>query len=84
MPSDYKLKELIYKSKHRGCKENDILLGEFADIHLQKLTHDQINIYSNLINESDEKIYAWISGKEKIPDIYKEIISILINLRFGK
>ena len=35
-------KELIYKSTHRGCKETDILLGNFATSCIDSLTDSEL------------------------------------------
>lgn len=33
---------LLYQSKKRGILENDILIGDFAEENLQKLSHDEL------------------------------------------
>ena len=50
-------KKLFYMSKHRGCKEMDIILGAFADEHLDQLTADELIVYERLLIESDAMIY---------------------------
>ncbi len=47
-------------SKHRGCKEMDIILGGFADKYLDHLTVDELVIYGRLLIESDAMIYSAI------------------------
>jgi succinate dehydrogenase flavin-adding protein (antitoxin of CptAB toxin-antitoxin module) len=44
-------------SSHRGCKEMDVILGNFAEKHLNDLSEDQLEIYERLLNESDQDIY---------------------------
>ena len=36
-------KQLLFRSHHCGMKENDILLGRFADRYIQKLNDQQLD-----------------------------------------
>lgn len=66
---------LIYRSWHRGCKEIDILLGNFAKGMINTLTNEEILIYKDLIEEEDLNIYEWILNEDSAFDIkYKDII----------
>ncbi len=44
-------------STHRGCKEMDIILGNFAQNNLDKLTSYEITIFETLLSEPDAIIY---------------------------
>ena len=48
-------------------KENDFLLGNFTAKHINELSDHQVNCLESLLNESDNDIYNWITGKEQIP-----------------
>ena len=50
-------KRLLYLSTHRGCKEIDIILGNFAEKNLDRLTDDELIIYEKLLSEPDGLIY---------------------------
>jgi antitoxin CptB len=66
---------LIYRSWHRGSKETDILLGDFAKSQIYTLKDDELEIYSKLIEESDWDIYEWILNEEiSPPSTYASII----------
>ncbi|RMF10677.1 MAG: succinate dehydrogenase assembly factor 2 [Alphaproteobacteria bacterium] len=60
-------KRLYFRSWHRGIKEADILLGNFADKYLASLTADQLDRYEDLIQEQDVDIIAWITGSQPPP-----------------
>jgi len=62
-----KRKRLLYQSIHRGCKETDTILGNFAIKYLDKLTDEEIDLYENFINEKDWDIYAWIINPKELP-----------------
>tara|TARA_B100001996_G_C18351222_1_gene474057 strand:- start:118 stop:321 length:204 start_codon:yes stop_codon:yes gene_type:complete len=48
-------------------KENDFLLGNFTTKHVDKLTNSQLVRLEALLDESDNDIYNWITGKEQVP-----------------
>jgi len=59
-----RLKKLHYRSWHRGCKETDVILGHFADSHLEGLSTAQLDVYERLLDEQDADIWNWLIGKE--------------------
>lgn len=63
-------KKLLYKSLHRGCKETDIILGEFAKVMIEKLTDGELKAFSDIIEASDNTIYAAAVGRVPIPDCF--------------
>lgn len=60
--NDTRLKKLLYRSWHRGCKETDIILGRFADENLHKMDFATIDIYEKLLDEPDTSIWDWLVG----------------------
>lgn len=74
MQRDLLLKKTIYKSVHRGCKENDILIGDFAVSQLQDFSQDQLDLYVEFLEEDDLKIYNWLLKKEEFPAKYQNLI----------
>ncbi len=68
-------KKLLYRSLHRGCKETDILLGNFALEKLHNFSTKQIEIYEQFLEESDNDIYAWTISNEGTPTQYTALIS---------
>ncbi len=55
-------KKVLYMSTHRGCKEMDIILGQFAESELSNLTDTELSLYEKLLEISDEVLYSLISG----------------------
>lgn len=68
------IKKLRFRSLHRGCKETDILLGEFAKSGLAKLNDNELSSYQLFIEEDDEYIYKWLNGSLDVPEQYKELV----------
>ena len=59
------IKKLIYRSKYTGTRETDILLGNFADIHLKNLDDDDLLAYQDLLNSGDPRIWRLSIDIEK-------------------
>lgn len=45
-------------STHRGCKEMDIILGQFAQNQLDKLSADEIVLYERILSTADDVLYS--------------------------
>ncbi|MEO0959377.1 MAG: succinate dehydrogenase assembly factor 2 [Pseudomonadota bacterium] len=60
-----RLKRLRIRSWRRGIREMDMLLGPFADGvgGLAALDEGQLAAYEELLEENDQDLYAWMSGR---------------------
>lgn len=65
-------KQILYRSTHRGCKETDFLIGEFAKVKLAEI--EDLQLFSEFLEEDDLEIYDWILGKYREPEKYGEIV----------
>jgi antitoxin CptB len=59
-------RRLRYQSAHRGTKELDILLGRFADAHLDTLDAAGLQIYATLLEVEETTLYGWLTGLEDV------------------
>lgn len=75
---DPRRKRLLYISQHRGMKETDLLLGRFAERHLERLTEDQIARFAAILDESDNDLLDWITGKKPVPADHDNDVMALI------
>lgn len=66
-PLERRRRRLKFRSWHRGTKELDLLLGPFADAHLDRYGLADIDLYEALLLEPDPDVYNWITGQEPIP-----------------
>ena len=57
------IKRLKYRSWHRGCKETDLILGNFSDSRLETLDASLLAAYEALLDEDDAHIWDWLTGK---------------------
>lgn len=61
------IKKLLYKSCYRGCKETDLIIGEFAKDHLEQMSKTELSEFENILELSDGDIYDWYTQKKPIP-----------------
>jgi antitoxin CptB len=72
-------RRLKFRCWHRGTKETDLLLGRFADAHVDGLDADGIAEFEALLETPDPVIFAWIVGGEPVPeDIRTPLVDRLI------
>lgn len=71
---DNKRKKLIFRSAHRGTKEMDLILGNFAREFIPTASDVEVDAYDELLNESDPDLYNWISGREDVPTDQTNIV----------
>jgi antitoxin CptB len=60
-------KRLKFRSWHRGTREMDLILGRFADAHIDAMTADQLDRYAALLENSDPDIYDWLTDRAAPP-----------------
>lgn len=60
-------KRLLHQSRYRGFLESDLFFGRFAERHLSSLSDSQLDRYEALLGESDQDLFAWISGRATVP-----------------
>ncbi|MFC7050250.1 succinate dehydrogenase assembly factor 2 [Emcibacter nanhaiensis] len=78
-------KRLKFRSWHRGIKEADLLLGNFADSHLDDLNAAQLDIYEDLLREADSDLVAWITSDREPPEhLNHEIMQLLRGMDYLK
>lgn len=74
-PRDYLVKRLLYKSNYRGCKETDLILGNFAKSNIENLTDEELLEFDKLLSIPDTLIWDWLHDRAEIPqDISKSLL----------
>jgi len=81
---DNRRKRLLFQAQHRGMKEMDLIFGRFAERHLAELTEDRVDQFEVLLNCPDQALYAWISGREPVPDEFdNEMMALIRSFEFS-
>tara|TARA_B100002051_G_scaffold198705_1_gene188565 strand:- start:51 stop:305 length:255 start_codon:yes stop_codon:yes gene_type:complete len=69
-------KRIIFRSTHRGTKEMDLLLGEFAKKYINVFSYDELKLLDDLMAVDDETLYDWYFKKIKNKLVSANKISI--------
>ncbi len=80
---EFRRKRLSFRSWHRGTREMDLLLGAFADAHLEGLSEHQLARLEALLELADPDLFAWIQGREAVPSAYdNDVMKLMQNFKF--
>lgn len=77
-------KKLTFQAWHRGTRENDLLLGAYADARLSDFSESQLLLFEKLLNESDLDIFGWIVHKLEPLAIYQDMIRDIMHYHDNK
>lgn len=67
---DERRRRILYRSWHRGFREMDMIVGQFADAEIGDMTDAELDAFEHLIDARDHDIYAWIAEKTATPSNY--------------
>ncbi|SMX32883.1 FAD assembly factor SdhE [Actibacterium lipolyticum] len=62
-----RLKRMKMRAWHRGMKEMDIILGNFADASLNVMSGEELDDLDALMEENDQDLYQWVTGQVPTP-----------------
>lgn len=79
-------KRALYRSWHRGQKEMDVLLGRFADQHLDGFDEAMLLHYELVLDLPDPDLFSWLTGLAPVPsDILENpAMRLLLETQFPK
>jgi len=60
-------RRLRYRAWHRGTREMDLVLGPFADAHLDRFGTSDLDRLEALMDEADPDLLKWVIGQEPVP-----------------
>ena len=64
---DARRRRLLFRSRHRGIREMDLVLGPFADAELVRMSEAELDEYERWLDIPDQQIFAWVNGAEAAP-----------------
>jgi antitoxin CptB len=67
---DPRRRKILFRSWHRGMRENDLIMGGFADAHIAGLTDAELDEFERLIEVLDRDLLSWITGEAEVPANY--------------
>tara|TARA_B100000513_G_C11771332_1_gene141364 strand:- start:22 stop:270 length:249 start_codon:yes stop_codon:yes gene_type:complete len=64
---DARRKRILFRAQHCGMKENDIILGGFAEARIAGLADTDLDDFEALLKLPDNDVYEWVSGRSAPP-----------------
>ena len=64
---DPRRRRLLFRAWHRGTREMDLLMGQFADAALPKMTDAEIEEFELLSGCPDGDLLKWLTGELPTP-----------------
>jgi antitoxin CptB len=74
----FRKKRLLFRSTHRGMKELDVMLGGFAQAHLADLDAADTQRFEVLLDEQENDLFDWLTGKVAIPPAFDHDLMVRI------
>ncbi len=79
-----RLSKLKYRAWRRGFLEADLILGPFADRHLETLTPAELDDFELLLDQPDHDLYGWIVGQAPAPEAHAgRVLTLIQDFRFA-
>ncbi|QRG05399.1 succinate dehydrogenase assembly factor 2 [Xanthobacter dioxanivorans] len=67
---DERRRRILFRAWHRGMREMDLILGNFANAEIETLSDPDLDAFEELLEPEDQTVFSWISGTEPIPPEY--------------
>lgn len=64
---DPRRRRLLFRAWHRGIREMDLILGQFADGELARLDGADLDEFESILGEDDNDLFKWICGETERP-----------------
>jgi len=64
-------RRVLFRAWHRGIREMDLILGQFADTELGQLSEAELDEFERILGEDDNDLFKWICGEYVLPEHLK-------------
>lgn len=64
---DPRRRRMLYRAWHRGMREMDILIGQFADFALPTMPEAELDAFEALLEAPDPELFKWLTDAAPLP-----------------
>jgi antitoxin CptB len=64
---DPRRRRLLFRAWHRGIREMDLILGQFADNEISGIDGADLDEFEAILGEDDNDLFKWICGEAEMP-----------------
>ena len=84
---DVRHRKLLFHAWHRGMREMDLILGQYADQYLPEFTDEQLDEFEQLLEVLDRDLLKWVTGESPTPEehdtpLFRDIIAFRDRIEF--
>ena len=65
---DPRRRRILFRCWHRGIREMDLMLGQFAEAEIANLSEADLDELERIMVEEDNDLIKWINGAEPVPE----------------
>ncbi len=65
---DPRRRRILYRCWHRGIREMDLVLGQFAEAEIADLSDAELDELERIMREDDHDLLRWVTGAENPPE----------------
>jgi antitoxin CptB len=67
---DARRRRLLFRAWRRGVREIDLIVGRFADAHIEAFDERALDDFERLIEAPNAELYAWVVDAGSVPPHY--------------
>ncbi len=67
---DARRRRIVFRSRHRGMLEMDIIFGGFVDAEIAALSEAELDDLEALLEAPDRDVFSWATGEAEPPERY--------------
>lgn len=64
---DPRRRRILFRCWHRGIREMDLVLGQFAEAEIATLSDADLDELEKIMAEEDNDLVRWVTGAEETP-----------------
>jgi antitoxin CptB len=64
---DERRRRILFRAWRRGVREMDLVMGRFADAHLDLMSEAELAEFERLLDLPDAQLFAWVVGPQPPP-----------------
>ncbi|MEM6462352.1 MAG: succinate dehydrogenase assembly factor 2 [Pseudomonadota bacterium] len=71
---DPRRRRILFRAWHRGIREMDLILGQFADENIDLLSDEELDVLEALMAINDRDLVQWVTNEVPVPAEFDTVI----------
>jgi antitoxin CptB len=64
---DARRRRLLFRARHRGTQETDLLLGGFVAAEIDRMDEAELALLEAVLEFPDVDLFDWLTGRRPVP-----------------